>query len=312
MRRRERLFWLCVGAALIVLVFSLVPSHYEICEVAEKTKEENCPAHRVLPFLIIKIGKALDDHGNAVTAIFTVVLAISTIGLWAATRRLWIAGERQFRHARASALAQSRDMQASIKAAVAANQVAENALIATDRAWISIAAEAIGPLTFDEEVVSLNVEFTMTNVGKSPATNVELFAMLCPDIIAARNTGEATTELIHAKFLDFGIALFPEGTNSRKLIIGMKISAFKENIAESAKVVTEHGSPSDVPRETANPAIMACASYRLAGSRKWHHTIILFEVWHTDAGHLGWDGSTNETGVAFLKLVQNFLSGKVT
>jgi hypothetical protein len=36
-----------------------------------------------------------DSHGEAITALFTVVLALSTIALWNATRRLWLAGERQ-------------------------------------------------------------------------------------------------------------------------------------------------------------------------------------------------------------------------
>ena len=43
LRRREKLFWLCTGATLIVLLLSIIPSHYEICAVAEKTKEELHP-----------------------------------------------------------------------------------------------------------------------------------------------------------------------------------------------------------------------------------------------------------------------------
>jgi hypothetical protein len=45
----------------------------------------------------------------------------------------------------------------------------------------------------------------------------------------------------------------------------------------------------------ARPAIMACASYRLVGSRKERHTVILFEVRHTYEGHFGWDGSDDDT-----------------
>src|SRR5260221_5497123 len=101
--------------------------------------------------------------------------------------------------------------------------------------------------------------------------------------------------MLHTKIFDFGVVLFPEGVNSRKLIIGMPIAQFRENIADAAKVVTEHGSAADVPRKTANPAIMACASYRLPGSKRRHHTVILFQAWHTDDKHLGSDGSADAT-----------------
>lgn len=244
--------------------------------------------------------------------IFTGAVAVFTFLLVGATVLLYFAGEKQLRLASETGKRQSDEMQKSIAVASRAATVAENTLIAADRAWISIDAKIIGSLTFDEEVVSLNVEFKMTNVGKSPATHVELFAMLCPDIIAARNTGEATIEMLHTKIFDFGVVLFPEGVNSRKLIIGMPIAQFRENIADAAKVVTEHGSAADVPRKTANPAIMACASYRLPGSKRRHHTVILFQVWHTDDRHLGWDGSADEADIILLRLVQTFMSGQVT
>jgi hypothetical protein len=48
------------------------------------------------PFLG-RIALALEEHGEAVIAVFTVILAISTILLWRATERLWEAGEAQRR-----------------------------------------------------------------------------------------------------------------------------------------------------------------------------------------------------------------------
>jgi hypothetical protein len=261
LRLREKLFWLCAGAALILLVVSLVPGHYEICEVAEKAKDENCPAYRVLPFLVIKIGKILDDYNGAVTAVFTVVLAVSTIGLWAATRRLWVAGERQFRHARASALAQSRATQvlltASVEAAKAATKsasVAEKAFIATDRAWVSIKAKVSQPLTFKDDKIDIGVYFEIVNVGNSPATHVQMFTELCRDIFEAKQKGEALANLVSSSILNLGIVLFPKETEevgTRKL--GMPINHFREGM-------------SALKESTAWPAVMACATYNVAGS----------------------------------------------
>jgi hypothetical protein len=240
----------------------------------------------VLHLALHEIGVALNDYNGLITAAATVFIAWFTLTLRRSTDKLWDAGNEQRLSAEGIAKRQSEEMQKSIAVANRAATVAENALIASDRAWISISAKTIGSLTFDDEVVSLNVQFEMTNVGKSPATHVELFAMLSPDIIAARYASESSTDILHTAIFNFGVVLFPEGVNSRELTIGMPIATFRENIAESAKIVTEHASPADEARDVARPAIMACASYRLAGSPKRHHTVILFEVRHVEDRHL--------------------------
>jgi hypothetical protein len=245
--------------------------------------------------------------------IFTGAVALFTLFLVGATVMLYLAGEKQLRLASETGKRQSDEMQKSIAAAIRSATVAESALIATDRAWISIAAEINGPLTFDEEVVSLNVEFTMTNVGKSPATHVELFAELCADIFEARDRAKTTVKTLNVAIFDYGVVLFPSEHNDRNLPIGLVTSNFKENIAEAAKIVIEHGRPADgAPINVARPAIMAFATYRLAGASRRHHTAILFEVRHTDDQHFGWDGSVWETPSEHLRLVQTFMSGQVT
>src|SRR4051812_21404513 len=129
--------------------------------------------------------------GGVLTALATLAIASFTLTLKRATDRLWDAGERQLKLAAETAAAQSRDMQASIKvsdeAAKAANRsakVAEDASIAADRAWISIRAEIIDNLRFERDRVVVGVGFDMTNVGKSPATHVDILAEFCPDVMA--------------------------------------------------------------------------------------------------------------------------------
>jgi hypothetical protein len=63
--RREKLFWLIVAALFLVGVLSLIPNFYEICELSEKTKEEHCATHQVVPFLFIKVLQLLDRMGGA-------------------------------------------------------------------------------------------------------------------------------------------------------------------------------------------------------------------------------------------------------
>jgi hypothetical protein len=153
LKRREKIGWLAIGLIYIVGLLGLLPGHYEICEVAEKTKEENCTAYRMLPFAVVKVGKILDDHNGAVTAVFTVVLAISTIGLWVATRKLWDAGERQLKLATDTSAAQSLDMKESIaagkiaaEAASKSADLAEQALIVSQRAIVSVKTPRGEPL----------------------------------------------------------------------------------------------------------------------------------------------------------------------
>jgi hypothetical protein len=113
--RREKLFWLCAGAALIVLVFSLVPTHYDICDAAEKSKEERCTPYQVVPFVSIKVAQILDKAGGIITALATIAIALFTFTLKRATDKLWDAGERQLELLTTTNAAQSRDMRESIR-----------------------------------------------------------------------------------------------------------------------------------------------------------------------------------------------------
>jgi hypothetical protein len=318
LRLREKLFWLCVGAALIVLFLSIIPSHYEICEATEKTKEEHCTSYQVAQFLGIKIAQFLDVHNWLVTALFAGLVTLFTWRLWQATYELrvstdslWDAGNEQRLSAEGIAKRQSDDTKKSIAIAQRSATVAENALVATDRAWVSIKAKIIGPLTFKDGYVAISVKFDMTNVGKSPATHAELFATLCPDLIEARNSGTEATQSIGRELFDYGVVLFPTDISDRVFYLRLPIEKFKERIAKAIKLIADSKSVA-VPMTVANPAIMVCAYYRLAGVKKDHHTIILFEIQNTDITHLGWDGSDGETHPAALKLVQTFMGGQVT
>jgi hypothetical protein len=129
---------------------------------------------------------------------------------------------------------------------------------------------------------------------------------------AARKWGDEAADWSRYALLDFGVVLFPNETierDGRAMRIATK--SFRQNIAE-AKTRAEAEKDSEIDWSTAQPAVMVCARYRLPGSRKVHHTIILFEISHMSPSHLGWDGSPGETSLAELKLVQTSLSGQAT
>jgi hypothetical protein len=232
--------------------------------------------------------------------IFTGAVALFTLLLVGATVMLYFAGEKQLRLASETSKRQSDEMQKSIGAANRSATVAENALIAADRAWISIKAEVTRPLTFKDDKIDLGVNFEIVNVGNSPATHVQMFTELCRDIFEAKQKGEAAANLVSSSILNLGIVLFPKETEvvgTRKL--GISINHFREGM-------------SALKEATAWPAVMACATYKLAGSPEFRHTVILFEVTHSDPAHLGWDGSEGDTAPFHLRLVQTYMSGQVT
>jgi len=103
---------------------------------ADKANQEHCNAFHgpILVSLEALVG-FFEDHGEAVTAAFTIVLAISTIGLWVSTRDLWTAGENQIALIKENVdkeLAQNREiaqgnwdqMSESIAAAIEAGKAA--------------------------------------------------------------------------------------------------------------------------------------------------------------------------------------------
>jgi hypothetical protein len=323
--------WALIAFVYLALaeVLSLVPvPDLSLClispehdqQAADHHDKKYCPAfHTGAAFIFEKVDSFLERHDKSVVGGFTIVLAISTIGLWLATNKLWAAGEKQFGLLSESAAAQSRDMQASIKAAndsaKAANRsakVAEEALIAADRAWVSIEAEPIAPLVFEKDRIHVGVGIDLTNVGKSPATHLEVTSELCFDVIEAKNKGDEAAERSRYSFFDFGVVLFPSETEKRDALeLEMPAETFRQNIvAAKARAVSD--GDSELDWSTSHPAIMVCATYRLAGSKKRRHTVIVYELRRIDAPVLGWDGSEGETNLVLLKLVQTFMSGQVT
>lgn len=92
-------------AIVDVTISSMLTCHPSGVQAAtDKANQEQCSALQgPLLLSLLWLINGLDEHGEAVTAAFTIVLAISTIGLWSSTRKLWEAGEKQIEVARISA-----------------------------------------------------------------------------------------------------------------------------------------------------------------------------------------------------------------
>jgi hypothetical protein len=177
--RREKIFWLVVGAIFVVGFIALIPAHGEICKESQKTGEEACTSYRLVPFLVIEIGKILDALGVAITALATMAIAWFTWSLRRSTDRLWDADERQLKLLADTSAVQSRDTQSSIAEALRAATAMENVAATIQgnaaiqlRAYVSVLAGAI-----IEQAPGLNFEFQpgILNAGFTPAYDVIVY-----------------------------------------------------------------------------------------------------------------------------------------
>lgn len=309
----EALSWLPVPDSSLCLIQA------EHGEKVADSDGKKCPAFHVGAALAFdQANTFLESHDKSVVGGFTIVLAISTIGLWLATNKLWAAGERQLNLLEQTSAAQSRDMQASIKvaqdsakAAKRSAEFAEAAIVATDRAWISITPKVIGPLVFGKDSITIDVGFNIENIGRSPATHVQFWAELCCDVIEAREKGEEAARVYGSSILNFGRVMFPSDPwEYNQLEMAMETVHFMR-VIEDAKARAAEDKDADWDGSRAYPAISACVTYRLAGSHKSHHTMVLFEIASLEKkDSLGWDGSEGTTDLIYLKLIQTFLSGQ--
>jgi hypothetical protein len=88
--------WGCsigVLAGLLAVAFELFQG--QICEYNQATEHEECTTYSLVPFLLIQVGKPLNDYGVAITALATVAIGFFTLTLKLSTDKLWEAGEKQ-------------------------------------------------------------------------------------------------------------------------------------------------------------------------------------------------------------------------
>jgi hypothetical protein len=171
MKRREKIFWLIIGAIFFVGFIALIPTHGEICKESAKSGEETCASYRLVPFLIIEIGKILDALGVAITALATIAIAWFTWSLRRSTDKLWDAGERQLQLLSETSASQSRDMQASINETRRIGEAQIRAYVdIRDAAVILIGMPGILNSQQRQDVQPI-VRITAKNTGQSPARN---------------------------------------------------------------------------------------------------------------------------------------------
>jgi hypothetical protein len=86
--RREKLFWLAVGAAFVVGFLFLIPTYEHVCDQRKEAGEQNCTSYQITRLAVGKIAEFLDLHNWLVTALFAGLVTLFTWRLWQATNEL--------------------------------------------------------------------------------------------------------------------------------------------------------------------------------------------------------------------------------
>ncbi|MCW5694944.1 MAG: hypothetical protein KIT48_21510 [Pseudolabrys sp.] len=134
----------------------------EVCSVNEKTHHQECTKYNLAVVPLAYALAALRENGEAIIALFTVILGISTIGLWNATNRLWEAGERQMRLTRGMALNQQAQTRES-------NRIAADTAERQLRAYLHVSPTNFRFNRADNGLMICKGTYDIKNLGQTPA-----------------------------------------------------------------------------------------------------------------------------------------------
>jgi hypothetical protein len=168
------------------------PNHYE-----QKGKKETSENRWTAP--------------DGFTAIFTgFLILVGTAQVWL----FWV----QLRFIRIG-LADTKNAADAAKisadAAMGSTEVAKTTFTMANRPWIAVDMEIASDLTYDSEgTPRVTIKFILTNIGHSPAANIQVDAVLLPIFGNAAPFQKEIASRIGVrtpKVSDFGITIFPSG-----------------------------------------------------------------------------------------------------
>lgn len=111
-------------------------------------------------------------------AVVTGVLALFTALMWWYTRQLAIGAVN-------AAEAQHAQTESSLRIAEEANKLTRDLLVAQHRPWVSILINPTSPLSFTDDGWHITLDYTLQNLGNSPAARASFTATLMPWVIDA-------------------------------------------------------------------------------------------------------------------------------
>ena len=188
--------------------------------------------------------------------------------------------------------------------------VAKDTLIATNRPWVSVDISVASDLAYDEQGdARVVIKFILKNVGKSPATNVQILAEIPVVFGDARALQKAISDrekLRPAGLGNLGVTLFPGETQIHTYnlpISRASIDAFNQ------KQAADHGLPAG--STTFLPTLVGCVDYKFTFAEGHHQTGFILDLRKRDLTNsnlaLGFDIKEGAIPAARLWLIQGFI-----
>jgi hypothetical protein len=140
-------------------------------------------------------------------------------------------------------------------------EASRDALIATQRPWVSAELSINGPFTFNEEGAQISIGVTLKNHGHSPAANVRDFVILD---LGAGEKGSEICEAQRGRFLtNFTRTIFPDETIAHSRIASVNKDDLKAATAR---------------RDIIAPFITTCVDYLSQLDNTKHQTRITIDL----------------------------------
>lgn len=253
----------------------------------------------------------------ALLIVTTIGVILVAITVWQ-TRGVLNEAKRTTEAAIIGANAASESVKEARQASKFAKQSADisrEAMLTTDRPWVKVDAEIIGPLIFDAESVSVKVRIVGTNIGKSPAVNLLHDCDIFPSLLEANEFAAERVRSRHAPiaagtdFMNYGSSIFPDQKKDFEAELSMPIDQFILRVEKNKARAKDNPELGDW--QTSRPAVVAGVKYMIPGDRIMRFTYMTLEISSANELHAGWTGAPSSDGAEDLLLQSRFFSGRI-
>ncbi len=253
-RKHWRPLALSLAGVALVGVAVLYPRYGEVCTTSKQTGNRHCATYHVALVPIIELADFIENHDAAIVALGTLAIAAFTCTLWWTTRGTLAHLRREFE--------------------------------AEHRPWIPPDIQLASGWTWTADGEGrVTLRFTLRNIGRSPATNVNVRTEIFPSGWGFPNPAAAQKKLSQSERRDpiapgegMGWTIFPNSA-PRYLDITMSISAAD---FEKSRLAWKATYPELDNNTTVSPVIVGCITYRFVGEQ--HQTGFMLELSRIEPG----------------------------
>ncbi|WP_197433219.1 hypothetical protein, partial [Agrobacterium vitis] len=189
------------------------------------------------------------------------------------------------------------EAQKSTKFSEQSVKLAREALFATNRPWIQINCTPASNLIFAEDIIKLEIDVELANIGTAPACNIVIpVRELCPDASIAKEKMHEETKkfkgisknLLRIVIGEDGFSIFPEQKRSFKFEFNLDKKDFLIRIDELNKIEFE-GAEKYYGRSKL--AIVLGVLYVIPGDTVDRFTFVSFDIVEKYLSFIGFDAS---------------------